>query len=110
MKKLVILLLALVFVLCTFAACDFTKVTYTISSEKSSYTITVGDQPDYKSYFTITSSKGENITVTEDMIDTSTADTSKPGAFIITCTYENASNTIIFVVNGNNQGGSQEHT
>ena len=106
MKKLAIALLLILCLACVFTACTVTPVTYTITSEKSSYNVQVGQQLDYKSYFTITSSEGENIPVLDEMIDTTTADVTKEGAFIVTCSYEGASKSIIFVVqeSGNNQG------
>ena len=108
MKKLAIVLLLALCACCIFAACDFLPVTYEVTSEKSSYTVTVGQQIDYKSYFTITNSENEQIVVTDQMIDASKADTSKPGAFIVTCSYKGDSCTIIFVVEAANQGHTHE--
>ena len=99
MKKLAVILLLLVCVVCLLTACNITEVTYQVTSPKGSYSVNVGDQLDFTSYFTITSSEGTNVPVLDTMIDASTADTSKPGAFIVTCTYENQSCTIIFAVN-----------
>ena len=108
MKKLAIVVLMILCVTCVFSACNLVQTTYTITTEKSSYTVNVGDEVDFTSYFTITSSDGENIPVTSDMIDTSNVNLTKVGAFIVTCTYKDASKSLIFVVQkqSDDQGGT----
>lgn len=98
MKKLAIIVLMILCVTCVFTACNFTQTTYKIQSEKSSYTVTIGEQVDLTSYFTITSSTGENIPVTSDMIDASNADFTKVGVFIVVCSYQGVSKSIIIRV------------
>ncbi len=108
MRKLAIVLLMIVCLSCVFCACDIiTPSTYTVSSEENSYTVTVGQVVDLKDYFTITNDKGEGVLVTDEMIDAPNADFTKAGAFIVTCSYEGASKSIIVIVQAedNNQGG-----
>ncbi|MBQ8434209.1 MAG: hypothetical protein IJX23_05345 [Clostridia bacterium] len=95
MKKLAIIIMMILCVTCVFTACNFTQTTYTIQSEKSSYTVTIGEQVDLTSYFTITSATGENIPVTSDMIDAPNADFTKAGVFIVVCSYQGVSKSII---------------
>ena len=98
MKKLALALLMILCVTCVFCACDFIEETYKISTESSRYTVTVGETVDFKAYFTITSELGENITVTDEMISAPDADLTKVGSFIVTCTYQDASKSIIISV------------
>lgn len=98
MKKLALALLMILCVTCVFCACDFIEETYKITTESSRYTVTVGDTVDFKAYFTITNELGENITVTDEMISAPDADLTKVGSFIVTCTYQDASKSIIISV------------
>lgn len=108
MKKLAIVLLMLLCVTCIFTACDLIPVpaTYTVTSEKDSYEVTIGDTVDYKSYFTITDGNGNKIDVTDAMISAPDADLTKEGAFIVTCSYHSFSKSItISVKAGSSTGG-----
>ena len=98
MKKLALALLMILCVTCVFCACDFIEETYKITTESSRYTVTVGDMVDFKAYFTITNDAGENITVTDEMISAPDADFTKVGSFLVTCTYQDASKSIIISV------------
>lgn len=111
MKKLAIVLLMLLCVTCIFTACDLIPVpaTYTVTSEKDSYEVTIGDTVDYKSYFTITDGNGNKIDVTDAMISAPDADLTKEGAFIVTCSYHSFSKSItISVKAGSSTGGDQQ--
>ncbi len=108
MKKLAIVLLMLLCVACVFTACDLipTLTTYTITSEKETYTVTVGDTVDYKTYFTITGSDGSTVAVTDAMISAPDADLTKEGMFVVTCTYQNVTTSIVISVKaGSSTGG-----
>lgn len=95
MKKLAIIIMMILCVTCVFTACNFTQTKCKIQSEKSSYTVTIGEQVDLTSYFTITSATGENIPVTSDMIDAPNADFTKAGVFIVVCSYQGVAKSII---------------
>ncbi len=108
MKKIAIVLLLLLSMLCVFTACDslLDFATYTIQSEKDSYTITIGQEVDFKSYFVVKDSTGIELGVTDAMLDLSAVDTTKEGSFTVTCTVGTVSKTITFVVvEDGNQGG-----
>lgn len=111
MKKLAIVLLMLLCVTCVFTACDLIPMpaTYTVTSEKDSYEVTIGDTVDYKSYFTITDANGNKVDVTDAMISAPDADLTKEGAFIVTCSYHSFSKSItISVKAGSSTGGDQQ--
>ena len=111
MKKLAIVLLMVVCLSCVFCACDVvTQPTYTITSAQSNYTVTVGQEIDLKSYFSIVNERGEGIVVTDAMIDAPEADLTKEGAFIVTCSYQGASKSIIIIVEKASQGDDQTHS
>ena len=94
-------------VTCLFCACDFMEDPCTITTEKSRYTVYVGDTVDYKSYFTITSATGENVPVTDDMISAPDADLTRPWSFLVTCAYQGVSKSIIISVE--NKPGAHTH-
>lgn len=62
------------------------------------YVIEVGDKIDYTEYFIVTDNNGNQIIVTEDMLELSEVNTSKPGTFSVTLTIGNSSATANFVV------------
>ncbi|MBQ4272670.1 MAG: hypothetical protein IJB95_03360, partial [Clostridia bacterium] len=107
MKKLALVLLMILCVTCLFCACDFMEEPCTITTEKSRYTVYVGDTVDYKSYFTITSATGENVPVTDDMISAPDADLTRPWSFLVTCAYQGVSKSIIISVE--NKPGAHTH-
>ena len=66
-------LIWVVLLLFTLSACDNNKLTYDISINNDlSTNYFVGDTLDLKQYFIITDSKGNQIEVTDSMIDSST--------------------------------------
>ena len=66
-------------------ACSTEQNHYTISINFSkSVVIEVGDEVDYKDYFTVIDKDGNYVTVTDAMIDTSKVDTTKEGQFTVT--------------------------
>lgn len=72
---------------------------YTITVDTSKPTvIEVGAEVNYAQYFTITDESGNNIPVTDAMLDLTNADTSKEGTFTVTLTYEGVSKQLAFVV------------
>jgi len=107
MKKIALVLLMVLCVTCLFCACDFMEEPCTITTEKSRYTVYVGDTVDYKSYFTITSATGENVPVTDDMISAPDADLTRPWSFLVTCDYQGVSKSIIISVE--NKPGAHTH-
>ncbi|MBR2986252.1 MAG: hypothetical protein IKC58_06610, partial [Clostridia bacterium] len=107
MKKLALVLLMVLCVTCVLCACDFMEEPCTITTEKSRYTVYVGDTVDYKSYFTITSATGENVSVTDDMISAPDADLTRPWSFLVTCAYQGVSKSIIISVE--NKPGAHTH-
>ncbi|MBQ9125959.1 MAG: hypothetical protein IJY13_04815 [Clostridia bacterium] len=107
MKKLALVFLMVLCVTCVLCACDFMEEPCTITTEKSRYTVYVGDTVDYKSYFTITSATGENVSVTDDMISAPDADLTRPWSFLVTCAYQGVSKSIIISVE--NKPGAHTH-
>ncbi|MCM1533456.1 MAG: hypothetical protein NC099_02265 [Corallococcus sp.] len=72
---------------------------YTVTLDTSkSLILEVGATVDYTQYFVITDKSGNNVTVTQSMLDTSAADTSKAGSFDVTISYEDASGKATFTV------------
>ena len=98
MKKIALALLMILCVTCLFCACDFVEETYKITTEKSRYTVYIGDTVDFKAYFTITNEMGENVPVMEEMISAPDADLTKVGSFLVTCSYQGVSKSIIISV------------
>ena len=69
----------------------------TLNTSKS-FVLQVGDVVDYTQYFIIKDKKGNQILVTEDMLDLSKVDTSKPGTFTVTASLDGASKSATFTV------------
>ena len=63
-----------------------------------SFTLSVGDKPDFTQYFIITDELGDRVAVTKDMLDLTRVDTSKAGSFPVTVSIGNASKTATFYV------------
>lgn len=61
-------------------------------------TVTVGSSVDYKQYFKVTDKNGNQITITDNMLDLSKADTSKAGKFTVTLKIGNATKSLTFTV------------
>lgn len=80
----------------------------------------IGDEVDYKQYFLIVDQNGNRIVVTDAMLDTSKADTTKEGQFTVTLTIGNTSEELTFTVKqkdgttggntGDNTGGNSGTT
>ncbi len=60
--------------------------------------LTVGDTVDYTKYFIVTDGDGNNVPVTNDMLDLTKADTSKPGTFTVTLTIGGETRSVTFTV------------
>ena len=108
MKKsrlLAIIIAVIVTLAAVFSACKSnTDADYTIVLNTSkSFTLEVGEEVDYTQYFIVKDRNGNQIVVTDSMLDTSRADTSKPGSFTVTVTIGNASKTATFTVKGANK-------
>ena len=69
----------------------------TLNTSKS-FVLQVGDVVDYTQYFIIKDKKGNEIPVTESMLDLSKVDTSKAGSFTVTAKLDGASKTATFTV------------
>ncbi|MDE7440198.1 MAG: bacterial Ig-like domain-containing protein, partial [Clostridia bacterium] len=84
---------------------DVTDEYYTITVNTSkSTTLTVGDAVDFKEYFTVTDQDGNNVPVTDLMLDTSKVDTTKAGSFTVTLTVGDASKSLTFTVKAKDSG------
>ncbi len=81
-----------------------TEYTITINTEKSTV-LEIGDTVDYRQYFTVTDNNGNQIVVTDEMLDLSNVDTTKAGQFTVTLAIGNADKTITFTVNGDGGNG-----
>lgn len=88
-----IIVAAIITLACVFSACkpstgghgSSTKPDYEITLDMNkSFTIEVGEVVDFTQYFIVKDKKGNRIVVTEDMLDLSQVDTSKPGSFTVT--------------------------
>ena len=78
-----------VLLLFTLSACDNNKLTYDISINNDlSTNYFVGDTLDLKEYFIISDSDGNNIEVTDSMIDSSTINMNQVGQYKVTLTYQ----------------------
>ena len=121
--KRIFLLLVLVFSLCL-ASCSVTQggttastntptsateYTVTLNPEKS-FTLTVGQENiDFTEYFIITNTAGDQIVVTEDMLDLSYVNTTTPGVFVVVLTYRGEVCVAMFTVEapqGGDNGGN----
>ena len=97
-KFLAILIAVTMALISIFSACK-QRSDYTIALNASkSYTIEVGDEIDYSQYFIVKDKNGYQIVVTEDMLDLSGVDTSKPGMFTVTVKIGGSSKTATFFV------------
>ena len=82
-------LIWVVLLLFTLSACDNNKLTYDISINNDlSTNYFVGDTLDLKQYFIISDSDGNNIEVTDSMIDSSTINMNQVGQYKVTLTYQ----------------------
>ena len=72
---------------------------------KKTFTLEVGDQIDYAEYFSVKDKNGYGIVITQDMLDLSRVDTSKPGIFTVKITVGNASKVVTFQVKEKEWGG-----
>jgi hypothetical protein len=82
-------LIWVVLLLFTLSACDNNKLTYEISINNNlSTNYFVGDTLDLKQYFIISDSDGNNIEVTDSMIDSSTINMNQVGQYKVTLTYQ----------------------
>lgn len=125
MKKIALLLLlvlSLALGSCNIASGNGGSTTASSSSESKQYTISLNAEKsftlelgaediDFTEYFIIQNRDGDNIVVTEDMLDLTFVDTSKVGIFIVTLTYRSEICTATFIVvdengNGGNGGGN----
>ena len=96
--KFVAILLAIVVLvgICA-SACKTDDYKIELNTDKS-FTLEVGDEIDYTQYFIVTDRNGNQITVTESMLDLNQVDTSIPGTFYVTLKIGNSKKTAIFVV------------
>ncbi len=96
-KFILILTLALLFL----SACTFgtPSVKYTATPAKGkTVLLKVNDEVDFTEYFYLTNSYGENIIVTDDMLDLSSADVSFANEFEVKLSYKSASCKVKFIV------------
>src|SRR5690554_4471342 len=86
--------------LITLVACDGKKaISYNIIiNEELSKIIEVGDDIDFKEYFIITDSNGNNIEVIESMLDLSNVKLDEEGSFVVRISYEGIEAEITFQV------------
>lgn len=98
-NRLFVMLLVLVALVCIFVACN-KDVQYVLGKKDGmSFTLEVGDTDiDFTQYFSITNKEGDVIAVTEDMLDLSAVDTSKPGEFNVKLSYKGYYFTATFKV------------
>ncbi len=111
-------LIALIAVIANVAglcACGKSDYTITVDTTKPT-TIEVGDEIDFTQYFTVKDKNGMSITVTEDMLDLSLADTSTPCIFTVKIKVGNTSEKLEFIVvskdntNNGNTGDNDGNT
>ncbi len=93
------------------AACQFVRPGYQITiNESLSVELTVGEEVDFTKYFFVTDRNGDPVTVTEDMLDLSQADTSLPGTFTVKISCGGKTQEIKFTVmpkkTDDDEGGS----
>ena len=105
------LLLSIVVLIVGLCACgEKPKDFYYVAIDTSKPTeLTVGDTVDYTGYFIVADEDGKAVTVTEDMLDLSEADTSQAGTFTVTLSIGKVSRSITFTVVAK-QGGSDDPT
>ena len=101
----IILALVLVVGVCL-TACGKDKYEITYNADKS-LTVTVGDKVDFTQYFTV-KKNGNRVAVTEDMLDLSQVDLSKPCTFDVTLSIGGFSKTLTFTVVSKISGGDPE--
>lgn len=113
-KFLAILIAIVVTLAGVLCACKSTKNTdseYEISLNPSkSFTVEVGDEIDFTEYFIVKDKNGNQIVVTEDMLDLSRVDTSVPGAFTVTVSIGGVSKSATFFVKAKGEGGGSTQT
>ena len=108
--SLLVVVLALSLVGCVGTGTGQTKPhdEYILSvKEDISLTLTVGDEVDFTEFFTLENSEGEQLLVTEEMLDLSKVNLAIPGVFQVTLSYKGQSCTATFTVlpQGGGQGG-----
>ena len=103
-KYLAIILAIIVMVGICASACNTNDYKIRLNSNKS-FTIEVGDQIDFTEYFIVKDRNGNQITVTEDMLDLSQVDTSRHGTFDVTITVGSSTKTAHFTVVPKGSGG-----
>ncbi|MDE6029810.1 MAG: hypothetical protein K2F90_05800 [Clostridiales bacterium] len=69
----------------------------TVNADKP-LNLEIGATVDFKQYFTVKDSGGNQIVVTDEMLDLTKADTSKAGTFTVTLTVGNVKKTVTFTV------------
>lgn len=99
-KLLIILMAAIVTFASILGVCAcITGDDYTVSvNTEKPFILEVGDDVDYTQYFIVTDKNGNQITVTDAMLDTSKAKTDKPGTFTVTLNIGGVSETVTFMV------------
>ncbi|MDE6200329.1 MAG: hypothetical protein K2M47_00405 [Clostridiales bacterium] len=82
---------------------------YVVSVDASkSVVLEIGETVDFRQYFTVTDKNGNQIVVTDEMLDLSKVDTSKEGQFTVTLAIGSASKTITFTVKKDGGTGSDD--
>ncbi|MDE5562484.1 MAG: hypothetical protein K2J01_02930 [Clostridiales bacterium] len=81
----------------------YPEYTITVNADKS-LNLQIGDTVDYKQYFTVKDSGGNQIVVMNEMLDLSEADTTKEGTFTVTLEIGDASKSITFTVSKKDDG------
>lgn len=106
-NKLFFVILTVLAIVCVFVACN-KDAQYTLGKKDGmSFTLAVGaDNVDFTQYFSITNKQGDSIAVTEDMLDLSQVDTSKPGTFNVGLSYKGYHFTATFTVQSQNVNGA----
>ena len=110
MKKIKLLaVLMIVVVICGLGLSACKKSGYEITLTDKPTTVYVGDTIDFTQYFVVKDKLGNQIVVTQSMLDLSKVDTSKPGSFNVTLSIGGASKTVTITVqpkgSGNTGGG-----
>lgn len=100
-KGKLLFFLALIAIAVSICACDLIQSpnSYTISlNADMPLEVEVGDEIDFKEYFVVKDSDGNDVPVTDDMLDLSAVDTSVPGFFSVTLKVGSASYTLKITV------------
>lgn len=103
-KRTLAAIVAAIAVLCTFclSACGNAVASdgnyIAVVDASKPLALTVGDTVDYTQYFLVMDKNGNQIVVTDDMLDTSAADTSKEGKFTVTLKIGNITLPVNFTV------------